>query len=352
MPDKLRCAVIGTGGIGLDHLQSLSIFPRAAAVAVAESNPQRAHEACERFKIPRSYVDYHELLEQPDIDAVTIALPNHLHAAVAIDALKARKHVLLEKPMATTVKDAAKIIDTAKKMKRVLMVAQNFRFNRQTQIAKLIVERGEMGEVYHARCFWIRRSGIPRIGSWFTQRKFSGGGCTADIGLHLLDACLHLLGEFDVVSVSGQTYAKFGPRGLGEMNWGKSEIDFTKPFDVEDFSAAFLKLKSGRTVIMESAWAAHPPADARENGIDLFGTTAGLSLYPARLFRNGQLGYETVHLNSVKVPHSEDRIHHFVSCVLEGKRPLVSVEESFKIQQLLDAIYASAKTGKEVRLKP
>src|SRR4029434_2309705 len=109
MADKLRCGVIGTGAIGLDHLLSLSSFPRAAAVAIAETHAQRAREASDRFKIPRSYNDYHELLEQPDIDAVTIALPNHLHAPVAIDALKARKHVLVEKPMATTVKDAVKI---------------------------------------------------------------------------------------------------------------------------------------------------------------------------------------------------------------------------------------------------
>ena len=102
MGDRLRCAVIGTGAIGLDHLTSLSLCPRATAVAIAESNPARAKEASERFKIPRIYSDYRELLEQVDIDAVTVALPNFLHAQVAIEALKARKHVMLEKPMATS----------------------------------------------------------------------------------------------------------------------------------------------------------------------------------------------------------------------------------------------------------
>src|SRR5262247_1885748 len=104
MADKLRCAVIGAGGIGLDHLQSLGSCHRAAAVAIAEINPQRAREACSRYHVPRSYADYRELLEQPDIDAVTIAVPNHLHAPVALEALKARKHVLLEKPMAMNAK--------------------------------------------------------------------------------------------------------------------------------------------------------------------------------------------------------------------------------------------------------
>ena len=350
MADKLRCAVIGAGGIGLDHLHSLSTCHRAAAVALAESSAQRAREASARFNVPRSYADYRELLEQPDIDAVTIALPNHLHGPVAIEALKSRKHVLLEKPMATSAKEAAKIVEVAKNMKRTLMVAQTLRFNRHTQAAKAIMERGELGEVYHARCFWRRRSGIPRIGSWFTQKKFAGGGCLYDLGVHLLDACLHLLKDFEVASVCGQTFAKFGPRGLGEMDWGKSEVDPKRLFDVEDYAVALLRLKSGRTVAMEAAWACFQNQETREYGIDLLGTNAGLSLYPAKLFRNALDGLETIQFNANKVPHSEDRIHHFVSCVLDGRKPLVPAEESLKVQQILDAIYASAHNGKEVRL--
>src|SRR5437773_2851485 len=234
MSDKLRCAVIGVGATGLDHLHSLLCCPRAAAVAIAENHPQRARDASEHFKIPRSYVDFRELLEQPDIDAVTIAVPNHLHAAMAIEALKARKHVLLEKPLATNTKDALKVVDTAKKMKRTLMVAQTYRFNRHTQLAKMLIERGDLGEIYHARCFWLRRNGIPRIGSWFTQKQFAGGGCLMDLGPHVLDTCFYLLGSFDVVSVTANIQAKFGPRGVGEYDWGKSEVNPAHPFDVED----------------------------------------------------------------------------------------------------------------------
>jgi predicted dehydrogenase len=350
MPVTLRCAVIGTGGIGLDHLNSFLHCRRATVAAIAESSPERAKEASERYKIPRSYADYRELLDQPDIDAVTIALPNHLHASVAIEALKARKHVLLEKPMAMNATEAAKIIDTAKKMKRTLMVGQNFRFDRQTQIAKQFIQRGDLGEIYHARAFWLRRSGIPRTGSWFTQKKLAGGGCTIDLGVHMLDTCLHLLDDFEVTRVSAQTFAKFGPRGLGELEWGRSEVDPQKPFDVDDYSIALLRFKSGKTVVLETSWAANHPGDAREYGVDLLGTTAGLSLYPARLFRSGPSGYETIHLAAPKVLQHEDRIQHFVNCVLDGKKPLVPVEESLKVQEILDAIYESAAIGKEVKV--
>jgi predicted dehydrogenase len=350
MPERLRCAVIGAGAIGLDHLNSLAQAPRATAVAIAENNPARAKEASDRFKIARSYSDYRELLEQADIDAVIIALPNHLHAAAAIEALRARKHVLLEKPLATNARDASKIIDTAAKTRRTLMVAQNYRFNRHTQLAKMIIQRGDLGEIYHARCFWLRRSGIPRIGSWFTQRKLSGGGSLLDLGSHLIDTCLHLIGEFDVIGVSAHTHAKFGPRGAGEGAWGRSEIDPAKPFDVEDHGVALLRLKSGRTVSIEASWAGFNAADGREQGVDLLGTNAGLALYPARLFRNGAAGHETVHLAAAKVQYPEDRVQHFVNCVLDNRKPLVTIEESLKLQQILDAIYASASTGKEVRL--
>ena len=350
MADKLRCAVIGAGGIGLDHLHSLATCHRAAAVAIAETNPQRAREASARHNIPRSYVDYRELLEQPDIDAVTIALPNHLHAPIAIEALKARKHVLLEKPMAMNAKEAAKVIDVAKSMKRTLMVAHNLRFNRHTQIAKAILERGDLGELYHIRSFWLRRAGIPRIGSWFTQKKLAGGGCLYDLGVHLLDTCFHLFKEFDVASLTCQTFAKFGPRGLGEMEWGKSEVDPKRPFDVEDGAVALLRLKSGRTLSMDVSWACFQNHESREYGIDLFGTNAGLSLFPAKLFRNTLDGHETLQFNTAKVAYPEDRIHHFVNCVLDGKKLLVPPDESLKVQQVLDALYASAASGREVRL--
>jgi len=350
MADKLRCAVIGTGSIGVDHLHSLATCHRAAVVALAEVNPQRAREASARYNIPRSYADFHELLEQPDIDAVTIALPNHLHAPVALEALKARKHVLVEKPLAMSVKEATKVIETAKNMKRTVMVAQNLRFHRGTQLARGILDRGDLGDVYHARCFWLRRAGIPRIGSWFTQKKFSGGGCLTDLGVHLVDACFHLMKEFEVSTVSAHMYSKFGPRGLGEMDWGRSEIDPKRPFDVEDYGAALIRMKSGRTISMEVGWACFQNGESREYGIDLLGSNAGLSLYPLKLFRNTLDGHEVIQFTSTKVPYPEDRLHHFVQGILEGKKLLVTPEESLKVQQVLDALYASAASGREVKL--
>jgi predicted dehydrogenase len=349
MADRLRCAVIGAGAAGLEHLAVLHQCSRVAVVAIAENNSERSKAASERYRIPRSYTDFSELLDQPDIDAVTIALPTHLHLRAAVEALEARKHVLLESPMALSAKEAAKLVQVAKRMNRILTVRENLRFDRQTQAAKVAVDRKDLGEIYHARCFWLRRNGIPRIGSWFTQKNLSGGGCLIDLGSQIIDTCLYLLGSFEVTAVFAQTFAKFGPRGLGDSESGKSALDPTKRFDVEDFGAACLRLKDGRTIVCEVGWAGNHSGDTRETGVDLLGTNAGLSLFPARLFRTGPTGYETINLTLPKIPHPDNPFQQFVNAVLDGKKPLVLPEEGLKVQAVLDAIYASAKTGKEAK---
>jgi predicted dehydrogenase len=348
--DSFNVAVIGAGAIGLDHIQSFKLHPAARVTALAEVSPVRGREAADRFNIPHLVTDYSKLLTRSDIDVVSIALPNYLHAKVALAALRAGKHVMLDKPMATNARDAAQLVVAAKKAKRLLMIGQNARFTADVQTAKQLVTAGVLGEVYHAKTAWTRRCGSPRLGTWFTQKRYAGGGCTYDIGVHALDRCLYLLGEFEAVAVSGQTYSKFGPRGLGEGGWGKSEVDPEKPFDVDDLSLALIKMKSGRTVLLETSWAAHQ-AEPDFNGTQLFGTEAGLLLPPLRLFRNGQRGYSTE-----LVPTRTDLVHanrmvHFIDCLLGKAKPHVPATESLAVQKILDAIYLSARTGKEVRIR-
>jgi predicted dehydrogenase len=342
-------AVIGAGGIGQDHLASFKLHPAATVVALAEVSPVRGREAAVRFAIPELVTDYRKLLGRPDIDVISVALPNYLHARVALDALRAGKHVMLDKPMATNARDAAKLVAEARKRGVLFMVGQNFRFNIETQTAKQVVEAGTLGDIYHAKTSWSRRAGIPRIGSWFTQKRFAGGGCTYDIGVHALDRCLYLLGEFEAAAVSGQTFAKFGPRGLGNGAWGKSEIDPKAKFDVDDLSIALIKLKSGRTVLLEASWAAHGPL-VDVNDTQLFGTEAGLSLPPVRLFKQIKGGYTTEEVAPLPPLVNTNRMVHFIDCLLGRAKPYVKPAESLAVQRILDAIYVSAANGREVRI--
>jgi predicted dehydrogenase len=343
-------AVIGAGGIGQDHLASFKLHPSARVVALAEVSPVRGREAAERFGIPELVTDYRKLLSRPDIDVISVALPNYLHARVALDALRAGKHVMLDKPMATNARDAAKLVAEAKRRGVLFMVGQNFRFNAETQTARQVVEGGSLGDVYHAKTSWSRRAGIPRIGSWFTQKRFAGGGCTYDIGVHALDRCLYIIGEFEASAVSGQTFAKFGPRGLGNGGWGKSEIDPKAKFDVDDLSIALIKMKSGRTVLLEASWAAHGPL-IDVNDTQLFGTEAGLSLPPVKLFRRTRTGYATEEVAPLPPLVNTNRMVHFIDCLLGKAKPFVNPSESLAVQKILDAIYVSSATGREVRIK-
>jgi predicted dehydrogenase len=347
--NHFNVAVIGAGGIGQDHLASFKLHPAATVVALAEVSPVRGREAAEKFGVPELVTDYRKLLGRRDIDVVSVALPNYLHAKVALDALRAGKHVMLDKPMATNARDAAKLVAEAGRRGVLFMVGQNFRFNLETQTAKQVVEGGGLGDVYHAKTSWSRRAGIPRIGSWFTQKRFAGGGCTYDIGVHALDRCLYLLGEFEAAAVSGQTFAKFGPRGLGNGAWGKSEIDPKAKFDVDDLSIALIKMKSGRTVLLEASWAAHGPL-VDVNDTQLFGTDAGLSLPPVRLFRQMRNGYSTEEVSPLPPLVNTNRMVHFIDCLLGKAKPFVKPSESLAVQRILDAIYVSAATGREVRI--
>lgn len=352
MPKKstVNVAVIGAGAIGLDHIASFQKHPAARVLAVAENNPERGQEAATRFNVPSMVPDYRQVLARDDIDIVSIALPTYLHATAALDALAAGKHVMIDKPIATSAKDAAKIIALARQKRRKVMVGQNQRFAGASQVIRQQVQSRKLGDVYHARALWQRRSGIPRIGSWFTQRKFAGGGCTYDIGVHALDLALHLIDDFAPAAVSGQTFAKFGPRGLGDGSWGRSEIHPDKPFDVDDFCVALVKMKSGRTVQLEVSWAA-----AQEqhdiNGVQLFGTEGGAFTNPPRVYRAVKDGYETLHLQGAPVFVPENRMVHFVDYVRGEAEPYVRLEESLAVQKILDAIYESSRTGREVRIK-
>ncbi|MCC7518447.1 MAG: Gfo/Idh/MocA family oxidoreductase [Verrucomicrobiae bacterium] len=341
--------VIGGGGaIGLEHLASFQQSPYAKVLALAETSEARGQEACRRFGVPDCHKDYRALLRRKDLQVVSIALPNCLHAKVAVEALEAGKHVMLEKPMATCTRDAARIVAAAKRARRVLMVGQNMRFTPDAQRLKVLIEKGRLGEIYHARAWWYRRSGIPRIGSWFTRKKFAGGGVCYDLGVHLLDLALHLMGNFEIASVFGSVSSHLGTQGIGDGNWGKSEIDPKKTFDVEDRAVALVKFKNRATLYLEVTWATFQENDSGY-GIELFGDQAAGSWAPAKVHTMTATRATTEQLKDENFPYPSDRLVHFMECVALGKKPLVKPEESFQVQRILDAIYTSSRTGREVR---
>ncbi|WCJ58552.1 Gfo/Idh/MocA family oxidoreductase [Fontisphaera persica] len=351
MAERLRCAVIGAGVAGAEWVARLTRGPRTTVVALCDAHPQRARELQERYRIPRLYASFEEAVEQPDLDAVVVAAPNHLHAPITLAALKARKHVLVETPLALNAKEATRLVETAQAMKCLLMPAQELRFNRASQLARACLHHGELGEVFHARAWW-RRHQWPRPGTWRAQRNQSGGGCLVDLGQPLVDLLLYLLNDFQVAQVYASGQILFGPHTNHEPEPNRAPAPVAGIFDVEDTGTACLVLKNNRWLNIETSWGGHFQGDEPEQGVEILGTKASLRLFPARLYRQGNLGMECILLNALKPSHPEDCGQHFAQCVLENKKPLITPAEMLAVQRVVDGIVVAAASGKPVPLKP
>jgi len=345
----IRFGFIGAGMIAQHSAAHVHKHPRGRVVAVHDTNAGRARELAAKQGVAKVHDDTAALLADPGIDAVYIAVPNKFHASLAIAALEAGKHVLIEKPLAMNAAEGAAMIAAARENGRVLLVGMNQRYVAAAQTVRAAVAAGEAGEIYHAKTYWWRRAGIPKLGTWFTQRELAGAGACNDIGVHALDVCLFMMGNFDPVSVSGATYAKFGPRGLGEGGWGHSDREHVT-FDVDDFATAFIRMRNGATVTLDAVWASHYPQE-QKFGVELYGTEGGFSLDPLQFRHADGASYlvEEGLQRPLALPHG-DRFHNLINHLLDGEELLVKPEQALVVQKILDAVNESARTGREVLL--
>jgi len=348
----IKVGILGAGGIAPSHCAGVKKHPQGELVAIADTNRGRAESLARHFQIPRVYSKVNDLIADGDVEAVGIALPTYLHAPVSVAALKAGKHVLLDKPFVLNQKEALRVVEAAKKSRRVCTVGMNQRFHPDAQRIRALIQKGELGDVYHGKAFWCRRMGSPKFGTWFCDRKTAGGGALLDIGVHVLDLCLWLMGNFKPVAVSGVAYTKLGNRGIGEGSWGGSDPE-GKRFTVDDMAGAMVKLKGGTSVLLEASWIRHQAEPDRLN-VELFGTEGGAQVYPARLFKlNGKNGeYSTIDSIHVPLPYPHcDRMVNWLDAILGKAKIECTLEQSLAVQKIIDAIYASAKTGREVRIQ-
>lgn len=248
----LKVGVIGFGWAGQQHLKAYSAMPGVEVIGIAGQETEVGATLATEFDVPLVVSEWQELLELPGLDAVSVAVPTFLHAPIAIAALERGIHVLSEKPIARDAVEGQQMVDAARAAGRVLDVAFNHRRRGDIMALRSIIESGDLGETYHARASWMRRRGIPNPGSWFSKKELSGGGPLSDLGVHVIDWALHLLGEPTVLSVSAVTHSQLGPRGLG----GQVRVEGAV-FDVEDFVSAFVRLEGGRSLVFETSWAAH-----------------------------------------------------------------------------------------------
>ncbi|MCX7599654.1 MAG: Gfo/Idh/MocA family oxidoreductase [Armatimonadetes bacterium] len=361
MAKKIRAAVIGVG-IGKYHIEGYQSHPLAEVVAVCDVREDALHDTASKYRIPNAFTDYRKMLKTPGIDAVSVCVPNKLHMPITVDCLKAGLHVLCEKPLARTAAEGQKMVEAAKAAKRLLMVQFNNRFRPESQLLKQYVDEGLLGDIYFARCGWIRRNGIPGWGSWFTNKEMAGGGPLIDLAVHMLDLTMWLMGNPEPVVVLASAYQKFGHKMECLGPWGTPNPKGV--YDVEDMAVAMIKFANGATIALEASWASRCKREWVYS--TLMGDKAGASL--ERVFEvdgvdDTAVDTLEVYLQRFGQPVNEQLIfpadpamgrltavRHFVDCILTGKQPICPGTDGLRIMKILDAAYKSAKTGNAVRI--
>ena len=352
----LKIGIIGCGGIGRwYHVHRFYAHePRVELVAACDLLPERTQAIVdEYFPRAKQYVDYRELLKDPDIDAVDICTPNDLHSRIAIDAFKAGKHVFCEKPDAIDAKKAAAMRDAAAKAGKLLMVMRNNRFTDAARYLKRFVEDGKAGEIYAGRCGWQRRRGIPGKGGWFTTKARSGGGPLIDLGVHMIDLAIWLMGNPRPVAVSGQTFRKFADASdvsdSEHSAFGDAVAGGT--FDVEDLAMGLVRFDNGAVLQVEFSWASNVEKERRF--VELMGTKAGFAVENTQMKifteENGQL-LDLVPPAPQRDDGHERNLRNFVDVLLAGAEPCYKPQQGVDMVAILEGFYKSAALGREVRL--
>ncbi|MBR0459423.1 MAG: Gfo/Idh/MocA family oxidoreductase, partial [Victivallales bacterium] len=277
MGNKVNIGVIGAGNIGTRHLNSYKEVADANIIEICDILPERLAEKAAQFNVPKTCLDYHEMLANPEIDAVDICLPNYLHAPVAIDAFAAGKHVMLEKPMALNAQLGMDICAARDKAGKLLQMGMVRRQENLAQLVREEISQGRLGEIYQIDIRQIRRRGIPGMGGWFTTKEQSGGGALIDIAVHSFDLALWATNYWNPTRVSARTYSKFGApmRDYKYVSMWAGPPNYNGTFDVDDFTSGFVRFENYATMSFEVAWAANAEPS---NTIDFLGTKGGIHL--------------------------------------------------------------------------
>jgi predicted dehydrogenase len=363
MTAPLRVGVVGLGWAGQQHLAAYHSHPDTEIVALAGLEDGPRAKLARKYGIEQAVAEWKDLLKVEGLDAVSVCVPTFLHAPIAVAALNRGAHVLSEKPMALNAPEAARMVRAARRADRVLDVAFNHRQRGDIQRLKGLIEDGRLGRTYYAKAWWLRRTGIPTVGSWFTRRELAGGGPLVDIGVHVLDWSLFLLGDPKVVAVSASTYDLLATNGFGGGSSGgykgKTGAGDGDPphFDVEDLASVFMRLADGGTLLVEASWAAHR-RDGDEFGITLYGTDGGAELIVDDYAPKGDLQLfsdDDGEAVATRVPVKRGRAHtavieQFVDKIHAGDWRRYDGSGAAALARVVDACYLSAAEQREVRL--
>lgn len=350
MNQKINVGIIGTGNISTYHMAGYKkLSDKCDVVAVCDIDGEKVKKYANIHNISAYYTDYNLMLKEHDFDAISVCTWNSEHKNAVIASLDCKANVLCEKPMSLNRFEAIKMQEAAVRNNRLLMMGFVRRFGNDTDILKSFIDNGSMGDIYYAKASYLRRNGCP--GGWFKDIKYSGGGPLIDLGVHVMDLVRYLSNNPKPISVYGVTNNNLGlDRAVGSKGY-VVEDNSKFEFSVEDMAVAMVKFDNGLTMFVEASFNLNVKQDT--NIIELFGTKCGVKIDPKIEFytdMNGRFVNITPHGDSALsfTGLFESEIEHFVDCIINKTPCRATGEDGVILMKIIDAIYESARIGKEV----
>ena len=351
----MKVAVIGCGAIANGaHIPAYLKNPDTEIKYFCDILPDRADAAVQQYGCGQAVTDYREVISDPEITAVSVCTPNDVHAKISIDALRAGKHVLCEKPAARTWDEVETMLDAQKETGKALCIGVVIRFNESVRKIKAYIDAGKLGDVYHVYVSFLAHRSIPGIGGPFTTKKIAGGGALIDWGVHYLDLVMYCLGDPKAITVSGEAFCRLGrdiPNYTYSSMWAEQTKDPNGTYDVDDSVTALIRT-AGPVITLHGAWAQN--IGVKETYIDFMGDKGGIRLdYGGKFtFYGAELGSLISYQPEYELTDMyQNEIDAFVDAMKTGRTLPSDIGTVAVTARMLQAIYDSSERHAEVRLE-
>ena len=351
---KIKVAVIGCGNIAnAAHIPAYMKNENVEIKYFCDIIPERAEKCVEKYGCGKAVADYHDFLNDPEIDAVSVCTHNDFHSIITIDFLRAGKHVMCEKPAARILSEALEMQKVAHETGKILNIGVVNRFNTYVMKIRELIESGELGEVYHVYASFRSHRSIPGIGGDFTIKAKAGGGSLIDWGVHFIDLVLYCCGDPKPLTASGEAFCKLG-KDIKNYTYTSMWAEDTKNengiYDVDDSVVGIVRTE-GPVVSFNGAWAQN--IGEREMFIDFMGDKAGIRLQYCSDFqlwsvKNGMLTETKVAAKQTDM--YENEINDFIRCIKTGDKNQQYIDYAVETSKILQAIYDSSDSHCEIKI--
>ena len=346
-------AVIGCGRIAKGaHFPALSKIEGVKVKYVCDLIKEKAQAFKNEYPdlVENVITDYKIALADPEVEAVFVLTPNYAHYTVTMDALKAGKHVMCEKPITVNYKLSCEMAEEAEKQGKMLNIGVCNRYHKSVELLRELNEEGKFGNIYHVYCSFRSHRSIPGLGGAFTTKSQSGGGVLIDWGVHFLDLILYILGGAKLQNVTCDAYCEMA-KDMKEYTyksmWAEDTSDTENGTnDVDDFVTGYVRTDKA-SISFNGAWAQN--IGEKEMFIDILGDKAGARLQYGKKFviYNGDtLETEELEYDIPDMYEREDRA--FLESIESGVKDRNNIVNILESAKLLDSLYASADVRKEI----